>query len=157
MGFKAEDFCISSRHLGMSARDFTGPPHRLQFYSLLFIFKFISVGPKAGNFCISSRHPCLSAQHFFTSPPRRILFHYFTIFNVISIGFKARSFCVSSRNPCMSALDFCNPRAANPLASPRYFVHHGPPTLHVGSRFCMSAKRIPSASGRMSSEWRAGG
>ena len=59
-------------------------------------------------------------------------------------------FCISGRQPCMSAHGFAC-RAANPTRPPHpgisqsFCSHLGPPILRVGSRFCMSAKRIPCA------------
>ena len=60
-----------------------------------------------------------------------LLFYFF-----ISIRFQAEVFCMLGRQSYTSAA---------PQHFPEVFLHLGQPSLHVGSRFCMSAKRIPLA------------
>ena len=85
----------------------------------------------------------------FTGRPDRLLFYYFTI----SFPFGSRSPRVFLHlgQPLACRLTFFACRAANPTytsAAPQHFpavfLHLGQPFLHVSSRFCMSAKRIPS-------------
>ena len=111
-----QSFCISGRYHCMSARHF----HRL-------VEKCLHLG----------RHTCMSARHFHRSATLFTILLYLTMFKFISIEFKAGCFCISSRHPA------CRPDISPPCIS-QIFLHLGPPNPHVGSRFCMSAKRIPS-------------
>ena len=68
----------------------------------------------------------------FTSRPDRLLFYYLSI--SFLFGSRQRFFACRAANPT---------RAPHPSIFQRFFLHLGQPFLHVGSRFCMSAKRIP--------------
>ena len=69
----------------------------------------------------------------FTGRPDRLLFYYF-----VSTRFQAEVFASRVAKPeCRTTIFTGRPD------SPGVFLHLGQPILHVGSRFCMSAKRIP--------------
>ena len=77
----------------------------------------------------------MSNHHFHRSvgPFTVLLFYYF-----ISIRFQAEVFASRVAKPECRTTIF-----TGRSDSPRVFLHLGQPILHVGLRFCMSAKHIP--------------
>ena len=166
--------CMSAQHFHRSAGPFTILPF-FYFPILLLHFhwvpgrRFLHLGPQ--NLHVGPAFSPVGRTVYYSTV---LLFSYFTI--AFPLGsrqevlaswaakpacrpatFTGRHlpelFCISGRQPCMSAHVFCmsgHPilHVRRTLASPRAFLHLGPPILHVDSRFCLSAKCIPLSYGQ---------
>ena len=140
--FQARVFAARAAKPECRTTIFTGRPDRLLFYyfTILVFYCFISIWFQARVFAARAAKPeCRTT--IFTGRPDRLLFHYFTIlvfYCFISIWFQARVFAAWVAKPeCRTTIFTGRPDRL------LFFLHLGQPVLHVGSRFCMSAKRIP--------------
>ena len=113
---------------------FTGRLHRLLFYYFTISFPFGS----RQRFSASRVAKTDCRTTIFTGRPHRLLFYYFTI--SFPFGSMQRFLHLGSRN-----LNVEPPFSPVGRTLPESFLHLGQPILHVGSRFCMSAKHIPNS------------